>query len=67
MADIQTLDNISEELGRRSRAVLAERRANREIMIFVEVGWVFRESPGQVVERICELEDFRAANYPLTK
>ncbi len=64
MADVQTIDAESEELTRRSRAALAERRARGEIMTYVRDGWVFREYAGQRVERICLLEDYRAADHP---
>jgi hypothetical protein len=64
MADVLAVDAESEELTRRSRAALADRRARGEIMTYVRDGWVFREYPGQRVERICLLEDYRAADHP---
>jgi hypothetical protein len=33
-------------------------------MTFVEGDWVYREFPGQRVERLCRLEDYKAADYP---
>ncbi len=65
MADIETIDREAEELTRRSRAALAERRALGEIMTYVEDGWVFREYPGQRVERLCRLEDFEPDDYKI--
>jgi len=64
MAFPQTVDEVAEDLAQRSRAALADRRARGETMIFVENGWVFREHPGQRIERLCRLEDFKAADYP---
>jgi len=57
MADVPTVDVESEELTCRSRAALAERRTRGENMTYGRDGWVFREYPGQRVERICLLED----------
>jgi hypothetical protein len=53
ISDVQTIDAEPEELTRRSRAALAERRDRGEIMTYVEIGWVYREHPGQRVERLC--------------
>jgi hypothetical protein len=50
-------------LTRRSRAALAERRARGEIMTYVEDGWVYREHPGQRIERLCRLEDFEPDDH----
>jgi hypothetical protein len=61
----QTLDEVTEDLLRRSERALAERRAGGEIMAYVKDGWVVREFPGQRVERLCRLEDFKAADFPL--
>jgi hypothetical protein len=60
----QTMDDVAEDLAQRSRAALASRRARGETMIYAENGWVYREHPGQQVERLCRLEDFKAADYP---
>jgi hypothetical protein len=65
MADIETIDREAEDLTRRSRAVLAERRARGEIMTYVEDGWVFREYPGQRIERLCRLDDFEPDDYKI--
>jgi hypothetical protein len=65
MADIQTIDRESEDLTRRSCAALAERRARGEIMTYVEDGWVFREYPGQRIERLCRLDDFEPDDYKI--
>jgi len=63
MADVQAIYVESEELTRRSRAALAERRAKGEIMTYVEDGWVYREHPGQRIERLCRLEEFEPDDY----
>jgi hypothetical protein len=65
MAFSQTMDEIAEDLTARSRRALAERRASGEIMTYVRDGWVYREFPGIRVERLCLLEDFKAADYPI--
>ncbi len=65
MADIQTIDAESEEMTRRSLAALAERRARGEIMTYVENGWVYREHPGQRIDRLCRLEDFEPDDYKI--
>ncbi len=65
IADVQTIDAESEELTRRSRAALADRRARGEIMTYVEDGWVFREHPGQRIERLCRLEDFEPDDHKI--
>jgi len=64
LADMRIIDAESEDLTRPSRAALAERRARGEIMTYVRDGWVFREYPGQRMEHICLLEDYRAADHP---
>jgi hypothetical protein len=58
-------DFESEEITRRSAAALADRRARGEIMTYAEDGWVYREFPGQRVVKLCRLEDFKAADYPI--
>jgi len=64
MVDLPSTAEIAEDLTQRSRKALAERRASGEIMTYVRDGWVFREFPGIRVERLCRLEDFKAADYP---
>jgi len=59
------MDEIAEDLSQRSLRALAERRANAEIMTYVQDGWVFREFPGRRVERLCRLEDYKSADFPL--
>ncbi len=61
----QTTDPVTEDLLRRSELALAQRRANGEIMTYVQDGWVVREFPGQRVERLCRLEDFESADFPV--
>jgi hypothetical protein len=53
-----------EEIMRRSRAALADRRARGEIMTYDLDGWVVREFPGQRIVRLCKSEDFRAEDHP---
>jgi len=59
------MDEIAEDLTQRSRRALAERRASGEIMTYSQDGWVFREFPGQRVERLCRLEDFKSEDWSL--
>jgi len=54
-----------DEISRRSAAALADRRARGEIMTYAEDGWVYREYPGRRVAKLCRLEDFKAADYPV--
>lgn len=54
-----------DEISRRSAAALADRRARGEIMTYLLDGWVCREFPGQRVVRLCRLEEFKAADYPV--
>jgi len=64
MVDLPSTAQVDEDLTLRSRRALAERRAQGEVMTYVRDGWVFREFPGIRVERLCRLEDFKAADYP---
>ncbi len=59
-----TIEEVSEELGRRSRLALEQRRARGEIMTFVDEGWVYREYPDRYVRRLCRVEEFKADDYP---
>ncbi len=45
-------------------AALAKRRAEGEIMFYVQDGWMVREVPGEGIERLCPVAEFRAADYP---
>ncbi len=45
-------------------AALAKRRAEGEIMFYVQDGWMVREVPGRAIERLCPVAEFRAADYP---
>ncbi len=65
MLAAESMDDIADDLTRRSAAALADRRARGEIMTYVLDGWVCREFPGMRIERLCRLEDFRAADYPV--
>jgi len=62
---ITVRDFESEEITRRSAAALADRRARGEVMTYVVDGWVCREFPGQRVVRLCPLNEFKAADYPI--
>jgi hypothetical protein len=58
------IDDIAADLTRRSAAALADRRARGEIMTYIEDGWVLREFLGMRIERLCRVEDYKAADYP---
>lgn len=60
----QTIDEVAEDLAQRSSDALAARRARGEVMTYVRAGWVWREYPGWMVERLCPADEFKAADYP---
>lgn len=43
---------------------LARRRASGEILTYELDGWVVREHPGQRIERLVPVGQFRAADFP---
>ena len=44
---------------------LQQRRARGEIMTYELDGWIVREYPGQRVERLAPLEQFRSEDFPV--
>lgn len=58
------MDEIDEELTRRSRLALARRRAVGEIMTYEEAGWIVREYPGQRIVRLCPVDEFKVVDWP---
>ena len=54
-----------EGIEERATAALSQRRANGEVMTYVQDGWMVREWPNQRIERLCPADRFKAADYPL--
>lgn len=42
----------------------AERLSRGEVMTYVLDGWVMREYPGRLIERLAPLADFRDEDFP---
>jgi hypothetical protein len=53
-----------EAVDRAAQNALAQRRANGEIMTYHLDGWMVREYPGGRIERLCPVDQFRAADFP---
>ena len=51
-------------LQRAAENSLARRRANGEVMTYELDGWVVREHPGQRIERLAPIGQFRNEDFP---
>ena len=51
-------------LQRAAEKALAQRRASGEIMTYELDGWVVREHPGQRIERLAPIGQFRNEDFP---
>lgn len=47
------------------RLALEQRRANGEIMTYLEDGWIVREYPGQRIVKLAPVDEFRADDFPI--
>ncbi len=64
MAFVPTMDEVAADLTKRSHAALVARRNSGQTFFYVDGGWVFCKRAGGNVDRLCRVEDFRAADYP---
>jgi len=64
MTEQEKVQQIDDELTRRSLLALAQSRERGEVMTYARDGWIFREDPGRRIVRLCRTEEFVAANYP---
>ena len=55
----------AENLERAAELALQQRRARGEIMTYVLDDWVVREYPGQRIERLAPVGQFRADDFPV--
>ena len=51
-------------LQRAAEKALAQRRASGEILTYELEGWVVREHPGQRIERLAPVDQFRNEDFP---
>ena len=51
-------------LQRAAEKALAQRRASGEILTYELEGWVVREHPGQRIERLAPIDQFRNEDFP---
>ena len=59
-------DYISREnMEMAGRLALEQRRANGEIMTYLEDGWIVREYPGQRIVKLAPVDEFRADDFPI--
>ena len=58
------INEVARNMEESSRAALQLRRDRHEIMTYVVGDWVVREYPGNRIERLCPLQEFRADDYP---
>ncbi len=68
MVDRRTLGQrviSAETMERVARAALDQRRAKGEIMTYELDGWIVREFPGQRVERLAPVGQYRSEDFPV--
>lgn len=54
-----------ENMERAGLIALEQRRANGEIMTYLEDGWIMREYPGQRVVRLAPAGEYRSGDFPI--
>ncbi len=47
------------------RLALEQRRANGEVMTYLEDGWIMREYPGQRIVKLAPAETYRSGDFPI--
>lgn len=59
-----TMDDEHAAIDLAAKKALARRRASGEIMTYHLDGWVVREYPGQRIERLAPIDEYRNEDFP---